>query len=123
MTKPLLIYDGDCGFCRRWIRRWQQATGESVDYAPYQEIGSHYPQIPPEKFRESVQFVDTNGRIYEGAEAVFRTLAYAPNQRWMLWAYQKIPGVRPVTVWFYRLVARHRIFFSKITRIFLSERF
>ena len=22
--KPLLIFDGDCHFCRRWIERWRE---------------------------------------------------------------------------------------------------
>jgi predicted DCC family thiol-disulfide oxidoreductase YuxK len=24
--KPLLVFDGDCGFCRLWIERWRAAT-------------------------------------------------------------------------------------------------
>jgi predicted DCC family thiol-disulfide oxidoreductase YuxK len=43
--KPLLIYDGDCGFCRRWIQRWRAITGERVEFAPYQTVGSLYPEI------------------------------------------------------------------------------
>src|SRR5438045_4030351 len=23
--KPTLLWDGECGFCARWIRRWQKA--------------------------------------------------------------------------------------------------
>jgi predicted DCC family thiol-disulfide oxidoreductase YuxK len=38
--RPLLIYDGDCGFCNYWVRYWQKLTGDRVAYAPYQEIAS-----------------------------------------------------------------------------------
>ena len=31
-AKPLMIFDGDCRFCVFWIRRWQRATGEAVEY-------------------------------------------------------------------------------------------
>jgi len=46
--QPVLMYDGDCGFCRRWVgfaRRWTHAR---VEYAPYQEAGARFPKIPTE---------------------------------------------------------------------------
>ncbi|MCI0612886.1 DUF393 domain-containing protein, partial [bacterium] len=69
--KPILIYDGDCGFCKLWIARWKQITADKVDYAPYQEAASQFPQIPEDDFRKSVQFIDADGKISKGAEAVF----------------------------------------------------
>ncbi len=121
ITKPLLIYDGDCGFCRRWIARWQSLTGDRVEYAPFQEIASEFPEIPREEFEASVQLIEPNGKASSGAEAVFRTLAYAPGKRWMLWMYEKIPGASPISEWSYRLVARHRTFFSKATRFLIGQ--
>ena len=32
---PLLVFDGDCGFCRYWVEYWRQLTGERVNYRPY----------------------------------------------------------------------------------------
>ena len=26
LAKPLMVYDGDCHFCRRWIARWNEIT-------------------------------------------------------------------------------------------------
>ena len=112
MTKPILIFDGACNFCRRWILRWQQSTGDRVDYAPFQEVGGRYPQISKEQFETSVQLMEPDGGHYRGVEAVFRTLAYAPRKRWMIGVYRTVPGVRLMTEWFYRLVASHRVFFS-----------
>ena len=37
-AKPLLIWDGDCDFCRKWVDRWRHVTRDRVDYAPYQEV-------------------------------------------------------------------------------------
>ena len=42
--RPLLIYDGDCGFCNYWVRYWQKLTGDRVAYAPYQETAAQYPE-------------------------------------------------------------------------------
>lgn len=115
-TKPLLIFDGDCNFCRRWIARWRAVTGGRVEYAPYQEVGGRYPQIPRENFMAAVQLVEGDGRIFSAAHAAFRTLSYTPSRRWLLWCYERIPPFRAASEWFYRLVASHRVLFSRITR-------
>ena len=31
LARPLMIFDGDCEFCRAWIARWRQYTGTAVD--------------------------------------------------------------------------------------------
>ena len=106
--KPLLIFDGDCGFCRRWILRWKSWTAGRVDYAPSQEVGPRFPEIPPETFRDAVVLVTPDGRWFEGAEAVFGSLALAPGGAWMLALYRGLPGFAPVTEFAYRLIARNR---------------
>ncbi len=82
-AKPLMIYDGHCNFCKFWIIRWQQATAGRVDYAASQEprVREQFPEIPRERFEESVQFIETDGRVYSGAEAVFRSLTYRSIRR------------------------------------------
>ena len=116
MDKPLLIFDGDCGFCRFWIERWKSLTGDKVDYAPYQEVQTQFPSISKEACEQAVQLVLPAGKIYSAAEAVFRTLAFAGRARITLWLYQNFSGFRVLTEGFYSLVARHRVLFSRITR-------
>jgi lipase maturation factor 1 len=119
-SKPVLIFDGDCNFCRRWISRWEQATGEHVEYIPFQDPGvaERFPELTREQCQGAVQLVDVDGSVYSAAEAVFRTLAFAPGKRWPLWLYQRAPGVAPVTELFYHFVAKHRTGFSWLTRLF-----
>ena len=85
--KPLLIYDVDCGFCRRWVHRWQGRTGEAVDYAPYQQVGDQFEQIKPEAFEQAVQLVESDGTVYSGAQAVFRLMAHAPRGGACFWVW------------------------------------
>jgi len=113
---PLLIFDGDCGFCRRWITRWQSRTGERIDYAPYQEVAEKYPQISLREFASATQLVEPDGRISSGAEAVFRALAQVPGKGWGLWFYRHVPGFAPVSRAAYRFVAGHRRGLSTVTR-------
>jgi lipase maturation factor 1 len=121
LTRPLLLFDGDCGFCRYWVARWRIQTREAVDFAPAQTAASRFPRISKEAWSRSVQLVTPEGEAYSGAEAVFRTLAYAPEQRWKLGIYQNLPGARPVCEWTYALVAAHRDFFSTLTRLTLGR--
>ncbi len=114
-VKPLLIFDGRCGFCKIWIDYWKQLTGPSVDYASSQEVGPNFPQIPPEQFSQAVQLVMPDGDVFAGAQAVFRTLAFA-GIRWPSWLYDHIPGLAPVTEAAYRVIAAHRNFFYRATR-------
>lgn len=114
--KPLLLFDGDCDFCRRWIVKWKSRTGDGVDYRPYQDasVATDFPELSGDELRRSVHFIEPSGEVTCGAQAVFRTLA-AGNDRRPLSLYQHLPGMRWVSEWVYKLVARHRPFFSKIT--------
>jgi len=115
--KPLLIFDGDCHFCRRWIERWRELTAGAIDYAPSQEVAGRFPEIPREAFDKSVQFIDIDGAVYSGAEAVFRSLGQKHSRRWMIWCYEHVPGFALITETAYRIVARNRrraSFFSRL---------
>ena len=111
-SKPLLVYDNDCDFCRYWIAQWQHVTGDRVDYAPYQEVAPQFPEIPLTAFESSVQLILENGTVLSGAEAVLRTL----NNSLLLWCYYHLLGFAKVAETVYRLIAKHRPFFSAMTR-------
>jgi len=115
LEKPLLVYDGTCGFCKRWIARWRRDLGDRVEVAPSQEVASRFPEIPPSAFAEAVHLIEPDGTRSRGAEAVFRALAMAPGHGAWLWAYQTVPGFRAASEAGYRLVAGHRPFFSRVT--------
>ena len=120
-TPPLLIFDGDCTFCRTWIDFWKQLTGDHIAYAPYQEVAAQFPQIPLENFKSAVQLVLPGGDVLSAAHAVFRFLAVIHKYAWMLWAYQHIPGFARISEWLYSLVAAHRSFFYRVTVLFWGK--
>jgi predicted DCC family thiol-disulfide oxidoreductase YuxK len=106
--RPLLVYDGDCALCRRWVERWRRVTGEAVEFAPYQQVAGRYPEVPAERFHAAVQLRAPDGRWYQAAEAVFRSIAHRRAGRWLLALYQVVPGFAPLCEWGYRRVARNR---------------
>lgn len=114
----MLVYDGDCGFCRTWIARWRRSTGEAVEYLAQQdpECPRRFPELDPLALQESVHRVDVGGEVTSGAEAVLRTLAQAPGwerfaRAWLSWRSGMI-----LAEWAYRRVARNRRLFSTLTR-------
>lgn len=120
-ARPLLIFDGDCYFCLHWIERWRELTGETVEYVPFQAVVDRFPEIPPEDFQRAVQLIETNGEVYHGAEAVFRSLAHTRRRRWMHWSYKHVPGFAPATEAAYRMIANHRRTASCLTRLFWGK--
>lgn len=118
VERPVMLYDGDCGFCRRWIERWRRDTGDRVRYLPYQSPGllQEY-GIAPWQARAAVQLIDSDGRRTHGAAAVFRALGQAPS-RWIraLARLGLLPGVRATEQTGYRWIATHRKLASRLTR-------
>ncbi|PYI58611.1 MAG: hypothetical protein DMC60_12420, partial [Verrucomicrobia bacterium] len=115
--KPLLIWDGECDFCRLWIERWHFITAEEVDYATYQEVADRFPEIPRDEFKHSMVFIEPDGTAFFAAEAVYRSLAYRPSKRWLAWSYDHVPGFAAISEAVYKFVARHRGLGSTITRL------
>jgi predicted DCC family thiol-disulfide oxidoreductase YuxK len=113
--KPLLIFDGDCGFCRRWIARWQASTGDRVDFSAYQEVEARFPEIPRADFEQAVQLIEPDGRVESGADAVFRIFDFAPNGAPLLRFLRQLPGFMPLARIAYRVVAANRAFFSRFS--------
>ena len=113
--RPVLIYDGTCGFCTFWVRRWQHLTENRVVYKPSQEVALQYPQIATEKFDSAIYLIYPDGSYHSGAKAVYKALA-TTKHKVPLWAYEKVPGFAKISEWAYRLVANNRKFFSLLTR-------
>jgi predicted DCC family thiol-disulfide oxidoreductase YuxK len=114
--KPLMVFDGDCGFCRAWIEYWKELTGERVEYAPYQEAASQFPEMPLEQFAEAVQIFLPDGERRSGAHAALTALAIG-EKTWPLWAYEHVPGFAAVANASYRTIAAHRSAAYRVTKI------
>ena len=113
--RPVMVYDGTCGFCVFWVRRWQHITEDRVVYKVSQKVASEYPQIPEKKFESSIFLIYPDGSYYFGAQGVFKALATSIHKM-PLWAYQKVPGFANISEWVYALIANNREFFGLLTQ-------
>ncbi|HEY6071103.1 MAG TPA: lipase maturation factor family protein, partial [Chthoniobacterales bacterium] len=116
-SKPLLIWDGECHFCRRWIERWHEATGDQVDYKTSQDVADKFPEIPREQYQRSVVLIEPDGAVFTGAEAVFLSLRCRSSKRWLAWSYYHVPGFAPITEALYKFTAMNRRLASAMTRL------
>ncbi|HVO80849.1 MAG TPA: lipase maturation factor family protein [Terriglobales bacterium] len=114
---PLLVFDGDCAFCRAWVEYGKSLTGDQVSYAPFQEVGERFPQVSREEFASAAKLILPNREVRSGAHAVFSVLAAVPGRKWMLRSYDRIPGVSPLCEAVYRTIARHRSLGFWVTRL------
>jgi predicted DCC family thiol-disulfide oxidoreductase YuxK len=120
-ARPLMIWDGECHFCRRWIERWREITAGQIDYATYQEAAGRFPKIPLEQFKRAIAFIEPDGKIFFAAEAVYRSLVCRSSRKWLAWSYNRVPGFATISEIAYGFIARHRKFGSMITRFFWGE--
>jgi lipase maturation factor 1 len=116
-TKPVMIWDGECLFCKRWIERWREITVGKVDYATYQKAAARFPEIPIEQFKRSTVFLEPDGRTFFAAEAVYRSLRYRSSRKWLTWTYDHVPGFAAISETAYKFIARHRSLGSTFTRL------
>jgi predicted DCC family thiol-disulfide oxidoreductase YuxK len=114
-SRPVLVYDGDCGFCGYWALYWKKLTGDRVEYRTYQDVGTDYSTIPPGDFQRAVQFITPDGHHARAAEASFLTLSHAPHKGVWLALYRKLPGFAAISEAVYGLIAAHRPEFYRVS--------
>ncbi len=117
LEKPLLIWDGQCGFCHYWVIRWKIMTGESVNYEPYQDAAGRFPAIPQEEFRRAAFLIEPNGNVYRGMGAAYRTFTYGRRWGWLFRLYQSWGLFRKTSDRLYRWIARHRALMFRLTKL------
>lgn len=116
-SRPVLVYDGDCGFCRYWVDYWRRLTGEAIEYQPWQAVAARYPTVPVEDFARAIYLFEPDGRMHRGAAAAFEVLARVPGRSLWRRAYRGVPGFAALSEAAYAFVARHRVAAARVGRL------
>jgi predicted DCC family thiol-disulfide oxidoreductase YuxK len=104
---PVLIYDAQCQFCRRWVarlKRWDR--NDRIRLLPLQDPAA--PAVagrPREVLQQAAHLVRADGAVFAGARAAREALAYLPAG-WLLRGLARLPGVMALADRGYRWVAR-----------------
>lgn len=113
--KPLMAWDGDCGFCHYWVLRWKMITGDKVEYKPLLTVYSDFPDIELKYFKQAVRLIDTDGRIYTGPAAAFKAFRYGKRYRWLMPLYENFKPAEFIADQVYSIVSRNRNRMYKVT--------
>lgn len=107
MARPVLLFDGDCGFCTR-SAELLRALHVDADVVAWQhhDIAQH--GISADDAMAAVQFVGADGRVRSGHHAIAGVLR-AGGAFWrVVGRLLEAPGVSGLAAITYRVVARYR---------------
>ncbi len=124
--KRLFVYDGECTYARAWAADWEFLTGSAVEYCPYHEAETRFPNLSWDLPREDIStpwhFIDEHGEAYEGAEAVFQALRHAPRRAWLCWLHEHAAPFRNLTGRAAAALAYRRDAFDALYRVLSGKR-
>ncbi len=104
---PILVYDGDCGFCTRSVRLVARLPA-AVSYQPWQATDLTALGVDAVRARREMVLVDVDGRARGGAAAAAALLRHCRGAWPVLGSLLAAPGLRAVAAWVYHRVAVNR---------------
>ena len=119
--RPILVWDGECNFCRLCAERFDSHRENKVDLIPYQSLHQKWPQAPAEDYASAVYLFTPAGKSYRAAAAIYRFYAEYPWRGWAYWAYKRFLWFAALSEWGYRFVANNRKTFARLARIFWGK--
>lgn len=116
-SRPVLYWDADCRFCRKWVARWQQTTGDRVLYRTLQDAPEDVVAAAGGNTLERIVLQMPDGSLVTGARAAVTALATQSRAaRVVLSCLQRIPLFSRAAEAAYAWVAAHRELCGLLTR-------
>ncbi|WP_077063753.1 thiol-disulfide oxidoreductase DCC family protein [Streptomyces sp. MP131-18] len=107
-TSPVLVYDGDCGFCTSSMQFARRRIRPRCEATPWQFADLAALGVTRERAEHEVLWVTPTGAVYGGAHAVAKLLMSAGGAWAVLGALLRLPPQRWAAHGVYRLVAANR---------------
>lgn len=110
--RPVVLFDGNCAFCRRWVTRLQRWDRRgALDFLPQQQRAARtdLPDIPEADLDRAMHLVTPEGRVYRGARALAELGRWVARLAPLRFGYH-VPGIGWLSERAYAWVAarRHR---------------
>jgi len=109
-AKSILVYDGECSFCRRSVKRIAaRDRGKTIEFVARQTEGltKRFPALDEADFNKGMRLITPDDVIYVGADAAHQVAKQLPYWRRMAWLY-RVPGVRQLARAGYVWIAANR---------------
>jgi predicted DCC family thiol-disulfide oxidoreductase YuxK len=113
----MLLFDGDCAFCRRCVALFRRWGAKEIKWLPYQSFDDRQLEAmgtSREECEQAIQFIAAPqvGPV-SGAEAINAILFTNPRLRPLASLLRK-RAVLPIERAFYNFVGRHRATLSRL---------
>jgi predicted DCC family thiol-disulfide oxidoreductase YuxK len=106
-ARPALVYDGDCAFCTSSVRLLEK-IGPMAEMVAWQLTDLDALGLSEEEASAAVQWVETDGTIRSGHEAIAAALSSAGGVWALAGRALLLPGISPIAAVSYRLIADNR---------------
>ncbi|MBI3324571.1 MAG: DUF393 domain-containing protein [Candidatus Omnitrophica bacterium] len=115
-ARPILLYDGRCGFCQLSVSRLQAldcfGAIEVKDFHAVPELARVHPDLTPQRCQSRMQLIEPSGRLSDGFLAL-RRIALRTALLWPTVPWLYLPGVGWLGQRAYDGVAKRRFFFHR----------
>lgn len=112
--KYTVVYDADCGICEKFRQFIENLDSKKkLRFLDFNnpETSKEYPHLNIEECKVEIKFIDPQGQIYGGGDAVARTFCQVLILSPLGWL-GRLPVCKQILAWLYPLVARNRYRFS-----------
>ena len=106
----VVIYDGECQFCTRQVKRLAALDGKNrLSFLSLHDptIETDFPALSHEQLMEAMHLVEPTGTIHRGA-AAFRLMTRRIPRLWILMPLMHLPFSLPLWQAIYRFIAKRR---------------
>jgi predicted DCC family thiol-disulfide oxidoreductase YuxK len=105
--RPMLVFDGDCAFCTRCADALER-IGPDAEIVAWQLVDLGELGITEQQAAAAVQWVETDGTVRSGHEAIAAVLSTAGRLWKFLGRMLLLPGISSMAARVYRLIADNR---------------
>lgn len=115
--KEYVLWDGDCGFCRRCSTTLANLDTQGFVFVPYQSFSKeelHKVGLDYHRCARELQIVTRTGRTFGGAFSINYFLWRQPRLRPLVLLTCLFPPLFLLQILAYKAVAENRLLFSKL---------
>jgi len=109
LTRPVLVYDGQCGYCRGWVSRLERWGLAGIDFVPSQRRTERadLPSLTDAQVDQEMVVVLPDRRVLGGGAALSEVWGRVPRLR-LIARLLALPGISVLRDFGYRWVAGRR---------------
>jgi len=106
---PFFLYDGECGFCIKWMRWLQRRIDHDLAFVASQDVDDLGRfGLSDADVATASYWVDERGRPHRGSRSFTGVLRHGGRGWRLVAALLDLPVVRTLAGWAYTVIARNR---------------